>query len=230
MAGSTRQPGKGSWQLRVHAGRDPLNGLKRYIERTFRGTKREASKALAALIVEAERLTPEAAKKGTVEDLLREWLEHASSSFSPRTVSTSRQYMETAIIPGIGAIPVRQAYARRPRSLLSPASQTRCRPRPVRPGDDPARARDRPTCPDPRGPLGMDLPQPRCRRLAAQGPGQGAVTSDARTARAPVSPRRGAASGVGSIHPLGCIEWGPSRRAHRTALERRRSRSSGLDH
>ena len=106
MAGSMRQRGRDSWQLRVHAGRDPLNGRKRYLERTFRGTKREASKALAALIVEAERLTPQAAKKGTVEDLLREWLEHASSSFSPRTVSTTRQYMETAIIPGIGAIPV----------------------------------------------------------------------------------------------------------------------------
>jgi integrase len=105
MAGSMRQRGTDSWQLRVHAGRDPLNGRKRYLERTFRGTKRDASKALAALIVEAERLTPQAAKKGTVEDLLREWLEHASSSFSPRTVSTTRQYMETAIIPGIGAIP-----------------------------------------------------------------------------------------------------------------------------
>jgi integrase len=90
----------------VHAGRDPLNGRKRYIARTFRGTKREAAKALSALIVEAERLTPQAARKGTVETLLREWLEHASLSFSPRTVSTTRQYMETAIIPGIGGIPV----------------------------------------------------------------------------------------------------------------------------
>ena len=106
MAGSMRQRGSDSWQLRVHARRDPLTGRKRYIARTFRGTKREAAKALAALIVDADRLAPHAARKGSVEDLLREWLEHASSSFSPLTVSTTRQYMETAIIPGIGAIPV----------------------------------------------------------------------------------------------------------------------------
>jgi integrase len=105
VPGSMRQRGSDSWQLRAHVGRDPLTGRKQYVSRTFRGTKREAAKALAALIVEAERLTPRAAK-GSVEDLLREWLAHASSSFSPRTVSTTRQYMENAIIPGIGSIPV----------------------------------------------------------------------------------------------------------------------------
>ena len=64
MAGSMRQRGEDSWQLRVHAGRDSLTGRKRYVERTFHGTKREASKALSALVVEAERLTPRAAREG----------------------------------------------------------------------------------------------------------------------------------------------------------------------
>jgi hypothetical protein len=54
MAGSMRQRGSDSWQLRVHVGRDPSTGRKRYVERTFRGNKREASKALASLIVETE--------------------------------------------------------------------------------------------------------------------------------------------------------------------------------
>lgn len=111
MAGSMRQRGKESWQLRVHAGRDPITGRKQYIARTFRGTKREAAKALSALVVEAERLTPQAAKKGTVEDLLREWLQLASASFSPKTISTTRQYMATAIVPGIGAIPAAKLTA-----------------------------------------------------------------------------------------------------------------------
>jgi integrase len=106
MAGSMRQRGKDSWQLRVHAGRDPLNGRKRYVERTFRGTKREASKALAALIVEADRLAPRATAKGTFEELLRAWLEHATPSFSPRTVSTTRGYIDTAIVPGPGSVAV----------------------------------------------------------------------------------------------------------------------------
>jgi integrase len=106
MAGSMRQRGNDSWQLRVHAGRDPSTGRKRYVERTFRGTKRNASKALATLIVETDGQTPRSSKRGTVEVLLREWLEHATPSFSPRTVATTRMYLENPIIPAIGSIQV----------------------------------------------------------------------------------------------------------------------------
>lgn len=35
MAGSMRQRGNDSWQLRVHAGRDPFTGRKRYEARTL---------------------------------------------------------------------------------------------------------------------------------------------------------------------------------------------------
>lgn len=105
MAGSMRQRGKDSWQLRVHAGRDPLTGRKRYVERTFRGNKREASKALASLVVEAERLAPRTASKGTMAALLNEWFEHASQSFSPRTAEVVRGYLDSPIIPAIGSIP-----------------------------------------------------------------------------------------------------------------------------
>jgi hypothetical protein len=55
MAGSVRQRGNDSWQLRVHAGRDPATGRKRYVERTFRGNKRDASKALAAMVAEVDQ-------------------------------------------------------------------------------------------------------------------------------------------------------------------------------
>lgn len=105
MAGSLRQRGDDSWQLRVFAGRDPLTGRKRYVERTVRGTKREASKALASLVTETDRLAPRAAGSGSVGALLEEWLEHATPSFSPRTVVTTRQYIEDPILPAIGAVP-----------------------------------------------------------------------------------------------------------------------------
>ncbi len=58
MAGSLRQRGEGSWQLRVHLGRDPETGRKRYAERTFHGTKRQAERALAALVAESESMSP----------------------------------------------------------------------------------------------------------------------------------------------------------------------------
>jgi hypothetical protein len=58
MPGSMRQRGEESWQLRVHAGRDPITIRKRYIERTFRGNKRRASNALAALVTETDQRVP----------------------------------------------------------------------------------------------------------------------------------------------------------------------------
>ena len=82
MSGSMRQRGAESWQLRVHAGRDPVTGRKRYVERTFHGNKRQASKALAALVTEADgmELEPAANDDRTVADLLNAWLEHATPS------------------------------------------------------------------------------------------------------------------------------------------------------
>ena len=106
MAGSMRQRGNDSWQLRVHAGRDASTGRKRYVERTFRGTKREASKALAAMVAEVDQRPVGSGGKGTVAALCREWLAHATPSFSPKTVETTRMYIEDPIIPVLGSIPV----------------------------------------------------------------------------------------------------------------------------
>lgn len=75
------------------------------MERTFHGTKREASRALASLVVEAERLAPKGAREGTMEALLNEWFEHASQSFSPKTAAVVRGYLDSPIIPAIGAVP-----------------------------------------------------------------------------------------------------------------------------
>jgi hypothetical protein len=101
-----RQRGNDSWQLRVHAGRDVSTGRKRYVERTFRGTKREASKALAAMVAEVDQRPVGPGGKGTVAALCREWLAHATQSFSPKTVETTRMYIEDPIIPALGSIPV----------------------------------------------------------------------------------------------------------------------------
>jgi hypothetical protein len=90
MAGFMRQRSNDSWQLRVHAGRDATTGRKCYVERTFRGNKRDASKALAAMVAEVDQRPVGSLGKGTVAALCREWLAHATPSFSPKTVETSR--------------------------------------------------------------------------------------------------------------------------------------------
>ena len=104
MTGSMRPRGEGTWQLRVYVGRDPQTGRKRYTERTFHGGQRQASRALSALAIEVERLTPRSAVEGTMEALLNEWLAHAAPSLSPRTVETTSGYLRQPILPALGAL------------------------------------------------------------------------------------------------------------------------------
>jgi integrase len=104
MAGSMRQRGKDSWNLRVFVGWDPVAKQRSYLERTVRGTRREASTALAALVLEAERLSPKASRQGTFAALCEEWLSHASSSLSPRSVITTQSYLDLAILPVLGHV------------------------------------------------------------------------------------------------------------------------------
>ncbi len=106
MPGSMRQRGERSWNLRVYAGRDPATGRKVSVERTVRGTKREASKVLAAMVAEVDRRPVVSAGKGTVADLCREWLDHAAPSFSPKTVETTRMYINDPIVPLVGSMKV----------------------------------------------------------------------------------------------------------------------------
>ena len=53
MRGHLQQRSRGSWRLKVFVGRLD-DGRKRYIERTVRGTRRDAERALARLIVEVD--------------------------------------------------------------------------------------------------------------------------------------------------------------------------------
>lgn len=111
MGGSMRQRGKDSWNLRVFLGWDPVAKRRSYLERTVRGTRREASAALAALVLDAERLSPNAPRLGTFAALSEEWLEHASTSLSPRTVVTIRGYLDHAILPALGQVQVAKLTA-----------------------------------------------------------------------------------------------------------------------
>ena len=81
MSGFMRQRGS-SWELRVYAGRDVVTGRKRWVSRTVKGGKREAQRALAAMVAKADRgaLTHTTA---TVGELLEEWFALASPGFSP---------------------------------------------------------------------------------------------------------------------------------------------------
>lgn len=96
MRGYLERRGATSWRLKVFAGRDEA-GRARYVSRTVRGTKREAQRALAALITEvvsgsyaaaAPASTPASATSDgmTVTELLDRWLTRSRDNLSPSTV------------------------------------------------------------------------------------------------------------------------------------------------
>lgn len=89
MAGSMYQSPNGTWVLRVHTGRDPLTGKKRYRARSFRGTQRDAGRALAAFVTELDGSRPGPADK-TFGELLDKWYSARSSDWSPSTAQQTR--------------------------------------------------------------------------------------------------------------------------------------------
>ena len=107
-----RERRPGMWQLRVYLGVDPVSGKKRYAGRSVEGGKREAQRALARLVTEAEALaatsTPAAAeaKKMTLTELVEEHIRRHEGS--PTTLLGYRSILETHIRPTIGRLPVTQ--------------------------------------------------------------------------------------------------------------------------
>jgi hypothetical protein len=107
MAGSLRQRGKTSWQLRVLVGRDEITGRKTYVSKTFRGGRREAERALARLVAEVEAGSTTAAA-GTVAELCNKWFEYACPNLSPAVSAEYRRLLDKRILPRWGSTPVRR--------------------------------------------------------------------------------------------------------------------------
>lgn len=106
MRGSMRQRSEGSWELRVFLGREPLTGRRQYVTKTVRGTKREAQRALAALVAGPAPTGPVAAL--TAGQMLERWFEHAEGRLSPSTAAHTRVVLDAHLLPHIGDTPLRK--------------------------------------------------------------------------------------------------------------------------
>jgi integrase len=111
VTGSVRQRTPGSWELRVHTGRDPLTGRKRYAHRTVKGTRREAQAALARLVTEVGDGAHAPGREGTVAELLERWFDHGEADWSPTVVRSYRSIIDRVIVPRFGMTPLRKLRA-----------------------------------------------------------------------------------------------------------------------
>lgn len=88
--------------MHVYLGRDEATGKQRHLTRTVRGTKREAEKVCATLVVDASRGLFGARASGTLASLLEDYLALIEPDASPSTMATYRGYVRLWILPRLG--------------------------------------------------------------------------------------------------------------------------------
>ena len=107
MKGHLRERERGVWELIVPLGRDPITGRYRRVSRTFRGTKREAQRALASVVTEVSG-GRETGSDVTVAELMERWLALAADNLSPTTLRGYRMVVDSKVVPALGRIPIRK--------------------------------------------------------------------------------------------------------------------------
>ena len=85
VAGSIRQRGKESWELRVFVGRDPVTDKKQYATKTFRATLCEAEPDVACITVQTEDRQLSVNGGTTVGELCEQWYANRERDWSPST-------------------------------------------------------------------------------------------------------------------------------------------------
>ncbi len=98
-----RERQAGNWELIVQLPRDPESGLRKQLSRTHYGTKREARRALAALVAKVSEGKITSTAK-TLGQLLDSWLDHVEGSLSPTTVREYRRLTDRLIKPDLGRL------------------------------------------------------------------------------------------------------------------------------
>ncbi len=89
MRGHLQQRSRDTWRLKVYVGRS-ADGRKRYVERTVHGSRREAERELARLVVEVDEDRHVASAPMTIGELLDRWLDLKAMTVEANTANGYR--------------------------------------------------------------------------------------------------------------------------------------------
>lgn len=103
MAGSLRQRGPDSWQLRVYVGTDAATGKQRWATTTVHGSKRFATRQLAEFV---RQVDDSKVRAGTIAELLDRWVAVAGPTWEPSTRRENRSIIECHLKPNLGHLRV----------------------------------------------------------------------------------------------------------------------------
>ena len=116
MRGSIRQRSKGSWEITINIGRDPATGKRLRHYESVKGSKKDAQRRLAELMVTIEQGSYIKPRRLTLGEWLEDWVDsYVTANCSPRTVDSYRSEVRTHIATNLGAIPLTQL---RPQPLI----------------------------------------------------------------------------------------------------------------
>lgn len=101
MRGHLQQRSRDTWRLKVYVGRS-ADGRKRYVERTVHGSRREAGRELARLVVEVDEGRHVASAPMTVGELLDRWLDLKAMTVEVNTANGYRWIAERYVRPAFG--------------------------------------------------------------------------------------------------------------------------------
>jgi integrase len=102
VRGHLQERSRNSWRLKVYVGRS-ADGRKRYVERAFRGTRKEAERELARLVVDVDDGRYIASAPMTLDELLDRWLAVKRADVEPTTVGSYEWLARTYVRPALGA-------------------------------------------------------------------------------------------------------------------------------
>ena len=107
MKGSIRQRAKGSWEVCVDTGRDPVTGKRLRHFESIRGPKSQAQRRLHELLRSIEQGAYVRPSRLTVAQFLEEWLrDYVRANTAPRTCERYEEIVRGHLIPALGSLPL----------------------------------------------------------------------------------------------------------------------------
>src|SRR5262245_31665226 len=101
MRGSIRRRSRRSFEIRLDIARDPATGKRTVVQRTVKGTKRDAGGLLAQLLAQYENGMLVTSSDTTVADYMRAWLK-GNRELAGKTRERYGDFIEAQIAPFIG--------------------------------------------------------------------------------------------------------------------------------
>ena len=100
--GHIRRRGPDTWQVLLEAAPDPLSGARRRVVRTIHGSRADAERVRAELLIDVGDGRVEARGRTRLSDLIDRWLEHAAPELAPKTLYNYRRIHDRYVRPGLG--------------------------------------------------------------------------------------------------------------------------------